>query len=77
MSPFLGDRQNLEAKSKHLSVDLSGIGLVISGQVNRLTGKIHLTACSGEIFLFRLKKYPLIFILSPIFHPHLAIDTLP
>ena len=32
------------------------IGLVISGQVNWLTGKIHLTTCSGKNILFPLKK---------------------
>ena len=36
----------------------SGLGLVISGQVNRLTGKMHLTACSGKNILYWLMKNP-------------------
>ena len=44
------------------------VGLVISGQVNRLTGKMHLTACYGKIILYRLKKIPQIFIFLSTFY---------
>ena len=44
----------------HLILTLFGVstqlGLLISGQVNRLTGQIILTTCSGQNYLYWLNK---------------------
>ena len=55
------------------------LGLAISVQINWLTGKMHLTACSGNNVLCSLKKYPWILIFFFIFQsllPYIFLVTL-